>query len=173
MVKWWPETAAEFQRDIYMVCPLMPEGLSPHNETLPICRSLIRISSRPPYRVAQALAHELAHNRLNAILDVYNLFKPLGSAEMLYSPFRQTQRPVTAVLHGAFAFLNDGEMSMRLQGKVTECGLTTIERHATWCVERGNEAISILRKADVWTENGRSLINATGERLSKLAKELK
>jgi uncharacterized protein len=57
-----------------------------------------------PGELGSLLLHEFQHVKLNALLDMYELFDPTYSGR-LQVPWREDPRPVEGALHGAYAFL--------------------------------------------------------------------
>lgn len=57
-----------------------------------------------PGELTALLLHEFQHVKLNALLDMYELFDPSYTAR-LPVPWREDPRPVEGVLHGTYAFL--------------------------------------------------------------------
>ncbi|WP_432139205.1 MULTISPECIES: HEXXH motif domain-containing protein [unclassified Streptomyces] len=53
---------------------------------------------------AATLAHEMQHNKLAALLHLFDLLEPDGS-ERFYAPWRPDPRPLLGLLHGAYAHL--------------------------------------------------------------------
>jgi uncharacterized protein len=60
--------------------------------------------STEPGELGSLLLHEFQHVKLNALLDMYELFDPAYSGR-LRVPWRQDPRPVEGALHGTYAFL--------------------------------------------------------------------
>ncbi|WP_369034818.1 HEXXH motif domain-containing protein [Streptomyces adonidis] len=54
--------------------------------------------------LAVTLTHELQHNKLAALLHLFDLFEP-GGPERFYAPWRPDPRPLPGLFHGAYAHL--------------------------------------------------------------------
>jgi HEXXH motif-containing protein len=53
---------------------------------------------------AVTLAHEMQHNKLAAVLHLFDLLEP-GGQRLFYAPWRPDPRPLLGLLHGAYAHL--------------------------------------------------------------------
>lgn len=156
--QYWPEAWREIASRIRTVAPLRTSGLQPHNASVHAFRGLITTSARPGYLSAQTLVHETGHNTFSSICDVFTLFQ--GQTEpTAYSPFVKTQRPVSAVAHGIFSFLQDIHMSIRLQGKVSQIGTLSIERYIDTSRKSVKIALDNLKGACSFTDRGEQLIH--------------
>lgn len=62
--------------------------------------------------LADTLIHEFHHSKLNAILDLVPLIAD-SPGELFYSPWRDDPRPMSGVLHGAYAFLGVADFARR------------------------------------------------------------
>jgi uncharacterized protein len=60
--------------------------------------------SSEPGELGSLLLHEFQHVKLNALLDMYELFDPSYTRRMRV-PWREDPRPVEGALHGTYAFL--------------------------------------------------------------------
>lgn len=54
--------------------------------------------------LAVTLTHEMQHNKLAAMLHLFDLFEP-GGPERFYAPWRPDPRPLRGLFHGAYAHL--------------------------------------------------------------------
>jgi HEXXH motif-containing protein len=61
---------------------------------------------------AAVLCHELQHAKLNALLDLVELCEPTDE-RLYYAPWRSDPRPLTALLHGTYAFLGVADFWQR------------------------------------------------------------
>jgi HEXXH motif-containing protein len=63
--------------------------------------------------LALALAHEIQHAKLAALLDMVDFFEPASVNVLYYAPWRDDPRPLPALMHGAYAFLGVTKFWMR------------------------------------------------------------
>ncbi|TCO53509.1 aKG-HExxH-type peptide beta-hydroxylase [Actinocrispum wychmicini] len=99
------DVAAEFAAAIRMLTPLTaaPDGTSSatHADAL----GCVFLSLPPDTEsVAVTLTHELQHNKLAALLDLF----PLATGDQgatFYAPWRDEPRPLAGLLHGTYAHL--------------------------------------------------------------------
>ncbi|MFF8594192.1 HEXXH motif domain-containing protein [Streptomyces sp. NPDC015220] len=59
--------------------------------------------------LAETLVHEMQHSKLLAVTHLVDLLVPAGTAEtapLHYAPWRDDPRPLSGLLHGAYAFLS-------------------------------------------------------------------
>ncbi len=68
-------------------------------------------SPEASWRVAESILHECMHLQLTAIEHVVPLLKTSNGT--LYSPWRRELRPVSGVLHGAYAFFGVNEFVLQ------------------------------------------------------------
>jgi len=54
--------------------------------------------------LACALVHEFMHSALNGLLHLVQLYRPQPPAALYYAPWRDDPRPLSGMLHGAYAF---------------------------------------------------------------------
>jgi HEXXH motif-containing protein len=57
-----------------------------------------------PADMAETLLHELQHSKLNALLDLVPLQRPVAD-RLCYAPWRKDPRPLSGLLHGIYAFV--------------------------------------------------------------------
>jgi uncharacterized protein len=73
-----------------------------------------------PGELAALLLHEFQHVKLNALLDLHELFDP-AYLRRLHVPWREDPRPVEGVLHGIYAYLGLTHLR-RAQGRAGRTG---------------------------------------------------
>ncbi|TYB57221.1 HEXXH motif domain-containing protein [Nonomuraea sp. PA05] len=97
--------AAEIQALISVLTPIKGPAQGMTSASAADRFGTIAMSTPPDGRwLASTFAHEVQHNKLNAILDVVALLKPdEGSTD--YAPWRPDPRPLPGLLQGAYAFL--------------------------------------------------------------------
>jgi uncharacterized protein len=103
-----PAYASVMGAGLRAVVPLRPAATRTRSATArqafgAIAAALPGESNRPE-ELADLLLHEFQHVKLNAVLDLYDLFDPAYQGR-LQVPWREDPRPVEGVLHGTYAFL--------------------------------------------------------------------
>ncbi|MEV0582829.1 HEXXH motif domain-containing protein [Nonomuraea sp. NPDC050310] len=97
--------AVEVAAAIRVLTPLSapPQGLS--SATSRETFGCVALSTPPDgHALAVTLAHETAHNKLSALLDIVPLTKP-EDGSLHYAPWRPDPRPIGGLLQGAYAYL--------------------------------------------------------------------
>jgi len=155
--RYWPEAWDEFRRLISVLAPLEAVGLRPHNASVHGFRGLITSSPRPSYLAAQTLLHETGHNKFSSIYDLFILFDN-EEGNQAYSPFVGTDRPLSAVSHGIFAFLQDVHISLRLRGQVDQIRDLNLDRYIDKRRFAIDTAIGNLKRTVSLAERGRQLM---------------
>ena len=143
-----------------MILPLKPDLRSPfrpHNESSHAFRGLVCTAPRPSYLAAQMLVHEMTHNKMSSILDLFELFKN-SESESFYSPFVNAERPLANLFHGVASFLNDVCISEKIHGKVQEFPEAPILKYIRKNLDRIDQALETIQKQAVLTESGQSVL---------------
>lgn len=110
-----------------------------------------------PLRLAESIVHECMHLQLTIIEDVRPLVKM--PKVLLFSPWRQTLRPVGGVLHGFYVFTVVHEFFKALSH--TDC-LTSdegafVRKRSRQIIEEATQ-VPLISSVDVLTEDGQSLV---------------
>ncbi|MFD9867215.1 HEXXH motif domain-containing protein [Streptomyces niveus] len=101
-----PETAAEVEGGLRTLVPLRspgPAGASCSSAEAFGCLALSPPSSAAS--VALAFTHETQHNKLSALLHLFDFFQADDQAARYYAPWRGDPRPLSGLLQGTYAFL--------------------------------------------------------------------
>jgi HEXXH motif-containing protein len=108
--------------------------------------------------LALALAHEIQHAKLAALLDLLPLVKP-GTTALYYAPWRADPRPPLALLHGAYAFLGVADFWRRQREH--ERGSAALQAHAEYARWRDGsaEAAQTLSAGDDLTQLGHRFLS--------------
>jgi HEXXH motif-containing protein len=112
-----------------------------------------------PMTMTEALVHELAHNRLNAMLELdpllENAFSPLFK-----SPVRPDPRPLHGVLLAVHAFLPVARLYERMrEAKHPLADEPGFERRLRAIAEKNHEGASVILEHAVPTAAGRALLD--------------
>ncbi|MCW2504362.1 MAG: hypothetical protein JWO79_2646 [Actinomycetia bacterium] len=161
----YPAAAATHRTNIRTILPLPSIGHRANNYSLPNFRGLIATSAREPYMIAQALAHETAHNQMNSILEVAALCT--NPTEEVISPVVNIRRPLTAVFHGCVAFCQDLHVSRGLADLVPAAA-PRIERYFADRLVVVEAAIAVLKEHADLTGLGKVIV-AEAERITSNA----
>jgi uncharacterized protein len=100
--------------------------------------------------LSELLLHEFQHVKLNALLDMYELFHA-GYRRRLRVPWRDDPRPVEGVLHGCYAFLALAHRS-RAQRPAGRVGYLT---YRSWV---SGAATALLAADGALTDSGRRFV---------------
>lgn len=108
--------------------------------------------------MALALAHEIQHTKLAALLDLFDFFQPTASDTLYYAPWRDDPRPLPALMHGTYAFLGvarfwQQERTVQTDDRV----LTAHVEFARWR-SASTETALIMRQSPDLTTLGRRFL---------------
>jgi HEXXH motif-containing protein len=129
------QVAEELAAAITVLTPLheVPGGMT--SATLDDAFGCLFLSPAPDARTAGVtLAHELQHTKLIGLMDLLTLLEPVAG-ERFYAPWRDDPRPVTGLLHGAYAFMGVTAF-WRRQRRHTSSASESEHAHtefARWC----------------------------------------
>ena len=183
----WPE--ARKQLDLLIgtvhpvIDPLLPIGEAPflqgsmsHSvEELP---GTLVSSIDCPVMLSLNLVHELAHQKLFE-LGVYKGCADrflLNATDLCYSPIKDTNRPLSAVLHGVFAFLHVLQLELKLlrswSAHVYEGGRMRLIHRAKRNILRVQSGLSELKQNAKLDDPGAAFLEGLEEWGMSLADEL-
>ncbi|WP_371659749.1 HEXXH motif domain-containing protein [Streptomyces sp. NBC_00280] len=100
-----PEAYAELAAGPHLLVPLTRPGHG--NRSGSSAETFGCMALSPPTSatgLAVTLTHETQHNKLAALLHLFDLFEP-GGPERFYAPWRPDPRPLPGLFHGAYAHL--------------------------------------------------------------------
>ena len=163
----WPEAWAELQDTVQEVAMLPSHGLEPHNATVQTFRGLVTTSGRPGWLAAMSLVHEAGHNKLWSILDVFRLFE--DDTQVWQSPWVDQPRPMNALFHAAFAFLQDAYLARRLDGWAAPIGGLSPKAYLEQTVSRLALVIGTIESNVRSTPHGTQLVAGLRAALDILA----
>jgi HEXXH motif-containing protein len=153
------QVAEEVRTMVCALTPLAPAHGGQANATSGDTFGCIALSpERSPQSLALALAHEVQHLKLAALLDLVVLVRP-GSSELHYAPWREDPRPLLAMLHGAYAFL--GVAGFWEEERRAEVGEPTLEAHTEFARWRDAtaEAVEAMAGSSDLTGLGRRFVD--------------
>ncbi|WP_055532295.1 aKG-HExxH-type peptide beta-hydroxylase [Streptomyces graminilatus] len=100
-----PEAYAELAAGTHLLVPLTRPGHG--NRSGSSAETFGCVALSPPTSatgLAVTLTHETQHNKLAALLHLFDLFEP-GGPDRFYAPWRPDPRPLPGLFHGAYAHL--------------------------------------------------------------------
>lgn len=156
---YWPELWSDLKTDISCVAPLSSFGTIPHNESVHGFRGFIALSARPSYLGAQSLAHEAGHNKFSTICDIFKLFE--NEENFAFSPFVEDDRPLEALGHGIFSFLQDIAITKRLEGAVESLPRHSLDEYYTFTRRKVGLALSLLKETAKLTVRGEEFLHGS------------
>jgi len=106
-----------------------------------------------PVTLAAGILHEFQHGKLNALLDLVPLHE--ADSEQYYAPWRQDPRPLSGLLHGAYAYLGVCDF-WRVQAALSSTPFPAYARmeFARW-PERTRQVVDKIAAAPSLTAAGR------------------
>ncbi|KXK59954.1 hypothetical protein AWW66_21535 [Micromonospora rosaria] len=107
--------------------------------------------------IAATLVHELAHNKLAALDDLFPLVEPTAGARHP-APWRAGPRPLPALVHGLYAHVAVGGFWLRQRHHETAAGRHLARAEFVRVRAACREVAGLLRVADGLTGHGRLLV---------------
>lgn len=105
LVRHHREVADELAEGVTVLTPLRASGKGSSSATVEDAFGCILLSLGPDAEsMAESLAHELRHNKLVALLDMFPLLESVPG-ERFYAPWRDDPRPLLGLLHGTYAYV--------------------------------------------------------------------
>ncbi|MFD5896566.1 HEXXH motif domain-containing protein [Streptomyces sp. NPDC060366] len=166
-----PETAAEVEGGLRTLVPLRspgPAGTSCSSAEAFGCLALSSPSSAAS--VALAFTHETQHNKLSALLHLFDFFATDDPAARYYAPWRGDPRPLSGLLQGTYAFLGVAQYWNRCLGSAhgpDEAHMAELEL-ARWrqAVRTG---VAQLTDCHAFTPTGRRFVSGMRTALRELS----
>ncbi len=193
-VKCWPEIYEQFKRLIDTVHPFIDTTMDPRHQDVSVGSSsnsnehlfgTLCATVNDPIGLAQAMVHEMAHQKLRAMgISVETaarlIVNPLD--DLYESPIRKDRsRPITAVFHAQYSFMHVTQLDIKMLEHIDD----ESTRDAVLCLlarnvirmEAGHEVVANNIQTDVdgkkfigafleWSENvlreGNSIMDETG-----------
>jgi HEXXH motif-containing protein len=167
-----PARAAEVQALVRCVVPLAGDtGATMASATLRAAFGAVYTTLPPaPSDLAATLVHELAHNKLAALLDLAPLHHD-GHRPRHWAPWRPDPRPLEGLLQGAYAHLALADYWQRAALAATG----QPEREAAWAEqalrqEQVGAVLPALARAGELTDQGRTFVAGMAEAHAALAR---
>ena len=109
------DSIAQFVKSLHLIKPPDDDtDISFSDPTVPFAAFVsvpTTTAEEVPWRVAESILHEFMHLQLSAIENVVPLVATKRGA--YYSPWRKEMRPVSGVLHGAYAFFGVNDFVLK------------------------------------------------------------
>jgi HEXXH motif-containing protein len=100
-----PTVAAEVAAAVHVITPLVASsGRAESSSSSEVFGTVAMSLPTDPVSGAEALAHEIQHVKLGALLDLVELIKT-DDGSRYYAPWRPDPRPAGGLLQGAYAYL--------------------------------------------------------------------
>ena len=166
-----PGLAAEVAAAISVIVPLTRSEYRQRNSSSPETFGAVAMSEpTDPDTCASALAHELQHVKLGAILDIVKLTLP-DDGRRYYAPWRPDPRPTAGLLQGAYAFLGVTEFWRRQRQLAT--GAAQLRADGEFALWRAGtvRVIDTLLSSNRLTTIGRDFVQRMSEAASAWADE--
>ncbi|HEU5158050.1 MAG TPA: HEXXH motif domain-containing protein [Streptosporangiaceae bacterium] len=97
--------ASEVAAGIRALVPIDPPDSHAVSASSPETFGCVALSlPRGPRALAETFAHEIQHNKLSPLLQLYELTRGRPD-ELFYAPWRDDPRPLEGLFHGAYAYL--------------------------------------------------------------------
>lgn len=152
-----PAAAEEVREAVSVLTPILASADSHAGASAQAAFGSVAMS-RPVggTHTAVMLVHEAQHQKLNALMTMFDLVRPLpaGQADRYYAPWRSDPRPFVGLFHGAYAYL--GVTSFwRTEWLRGAGGVSTAALYARWR-DVTHDAVGRLLGTDRFTPLGRS-----------------
>jgi uncharacterized protein len=158
------DVAAEIAELISAIVPLLRPSSGEVSSTSPEAFGSVALSLPPdPVTGALALAHEIQHLKLGALLDVVALTRPDDDSRY-YAPWRDDPRPVSGLLQGAYAYLGVSGF-WRRQRRLPGSQLQADVEYARWRAAAAL-AVETLQSSGGLTRAGREFVSAMAHTIS-------
>jgi hypothetical protein len=148
LVRGHPATATEIGLIMSTLAALVPPSHGYTSGTFRHAFGLVAMSLPPDVRAAAvALAHEVQHAKLAALMDLFPLAEA-GCEDRYYAPWRPDPRPLGALLHGTYAHLGVANF------------WRTQQRHEADPVERLRAQVEFARWREAVTVTVRTILDS-------------
>ncbi|MGW0771529.1 aKG-HExxH-type peptide beta-hydroxylase [Streptomyces sp. NPDC002676] len=146
--------------------PATPSGVMNSVSSTDAFGGVVLTTPSDAVELAVTLVHEFRHMKLNAVLDVTDLYgneDEESEAESYYAPWRDDPRPLSGFFHGVFAFFGVVDFWRRLTYEATGDALRRAQfqlihwRMQTW------DAYTVLRSSPRLTAAGREFTGMMGD----------
>ncbi|MER6066780.1 HEXXH motif-containing putative peptide modification protein [Streptomyces sp. NPDC001792] len=146
--------------------PATPSGVMNSVSSTDAFGGVVLTTPSDGVELAVTLVHEFRHMKLNAVLDVTDLYDDEGEeseVESYYAPWRDDPRPLSGFFHGVFAFFGVVDFWRRLTREATGDALRRAQfqlihwRMQTW------DAYTVLRSSPRLTAAGREFTAMMGD----------
>lgn len=122
------------------------------------------VLSEPPDAVelACALAHEFRHMKLNAVLDLVDMYDDHDDGALYYAPWRDVPRPLGGLFQGVYAFLGVVDHWKRLLDTAEGPELWRAQFEFAYWRTQVRDTYRVLRDSPRWTPEGERFVELMG-----------
>jgi HEXXH motif-containing protein len=166
-----PMLATEMLMSVRAIIPVRSSAVNVHTSaSFRETPGLIALSWTPDVSImVEALVHEYHHQKLNTLLNADPIIVGPSTDAKYYSPWRPDARPLTGVLHGAFAF----QAVLHFYKEMFEAAVpllheTRIRQRMYLLKAQVQTALSTLRAVAQLSPLGESLVDAMWEKIDRL-----
>lgn len=166
-----PPLATEMLMSLGAIIPVRSSSVDVHTSaSFRETPGLIALSWTPDASVmVEALVHEYHHQKLNTLLNIDPVIVGPSTDAKYYSPWRPDARPLTGVLHGAFAFQAVLQFyKVMFEGEVPLLHETRIRQRMYLLKGQVQTALNTLRDVGQLSPLGEALVDAICEKIDKL-----
>jgi HEXXH motif-containing protein len=165
LTEWHPGYAEELGAARPTIVPLPAEDETFAATSSAAFGGIAMSAKRSALEFAEALVHELAHSKLNALMDLVELSLP-GPHSFLYAPWRDDSRPISGLLHGVYAFMSVVEFWAVHKCRVPSAEIPRAEFAFHHRRVQLNRVIETVYSHPALTDLGREFVGAVEKRLA-------
>jgi HEXXH motif-containing protein len=166
-----PMLAEEMLMSVRAIIPVRSRSVDVHTSaSFRETPGLIALSWTPDASImVEALVHEYHHQKLNTLLNVDPIIIGPSTDAQYYSPWRPDARPLTGILHGAFAFQGILHFYKEMfEAEVPLLHETRIRQRMYLLKGQVQTALNTLRGVAQLSPLGEALVDAMWEKIDKL-----
>ncbi|MEU6917873.1 aKG-HExxH-type peptide beta-hydroxylase [Streptomyces olindensis] len=112
--------------------------------------------------LAGTLTHEFRHMKLNAVLDLVDLYDDHDDGTLHYAPWRDVPRPFEGLFQGVYAFFGVAEYWQRLTATAHGAELRRAQFELAYWRAQVWDAYLVLRDSPRWTDVGARFVALMG-----------
>jgi HEXXH motif-containing protein len=165
-----PPLATEMMMSLHAIIPVRSSSVEVHTSaSFRETPGLIALSWTPDASVmVEALVHEYHHQKLNTLLNIDPVVVGPSADAAYYSPWRPDARPLTGVLHGAYAFQAVLQFYKEMfEAEVPLLHETRVRQRMYLLKGQVQTALNTLRDVAQLSPLGEALVEAMWEKIDK------
>lgn len=165
LTRWHRGCAHELSAGLVALVPIAPVG-NVIGASSPAAFGEVALSVKnSATALAETLVHEIQHSKLNALTDLIELHTS-DPLEQLYAPWRNDPRPLSGLLHGAYAFISVIEFWQVQRNLVAEQERPQAQFDFAYRRHQVRQAVEIVLSCGGLTELGHQFVLAIAARLA-------